>query len=127
MRSNYKTTECYFFAQNRCTRGDECTFKHGDNDHLAPPREQAPPPPIWTVSMPRTDKEEEVELVKNLKITAWMEYPRQHYYCIEGKDDECMKYYTDYILPEFPTNPYFTRIVEEGEGYIKVSRSTTSD
>ena len=65
MRSNYKTTECYFFAQNRCTRGDNCTFKHGDNDHLAPPKKIAP---VWCVSMPRTDKEEEVELVKNLKF-----------------------------------------------------------
>ena len=118
--SNFKTIYCRFFAKNKCNKGDNCTFKHGENDPLAP---KLMPMPVWNVINNQTDN----DLAENLNIKTWIQYPSKYNYHITGPKDECMKYYNEWILTQYPENPYFTRISEEGEDYIKVTRSTTSD
>jgi hypothetical protein len=126
--NNYKTVECVFFTQNRCLKGHNCTFRHGLNDSKAPPRTSPPrfmrPIPHWHANITQKGIDE-IELCKNLKIETWETYPRKFYYRIEGSLEECKQYYNEYILAQFPSNPYFTMITNEGENFIEVSRSTT--
>ena len=121
--SNYKTIQCKFFTQNLCTRGDRCTYRHGDGDVLAP---KAKVPPVWFINT-QTGSEEEQELAQNLSIKAWVEYPHRYNYHISGPKEECLKYFNEWILKQYPFNPYFTKITEEGDHHIKVYRSSTSD
>jgi len=36
----FKTQQCKFFDQGKCTKGSECPFKHGDDDSAAEGLEQ---------------------------------------------------------------------------------------
>ncbi len=123
--SNYKTVECVFFKQNRCIKGDKCTFKHGnESNNKEPPIKFMKPIPHWHANITQKGKNE-IELCKKLSIETWEIYPRKFHYLIHGNIEDCKKYYNEYILHEYPSNPYFTIITNEGENYIEVSRSTT--
>ena len=131
MRSNYKTTECRYYHQGRCNRGDQCTFRHGPSDPKAslspsttwtvplPAAAHSPPPVLWTIGPPH----------QTLTIHTTVDYSyRRYQYYIQGPTrEECLRYYEDTILREYPTNPYFTMIHSEGPNFIHVTRSTTSD
>jgi hypothetical protein len=130
--SSYKTVQCYFFSQDRCLKGDKCTFKHGDSDPLAP-KPPPPPPrrltkqiPLW-MEYATASQLSEFELCKRLEIETCTTYPCRFHYYIKGENKDCMKYYNEYILPQYPTNPYFTRIVTEDQNSMHVTRSTTCD
>ena len=124
MRSTYKTTyyhqghckttECRYYHQGRCNRGDQCTFRHGPSDPKA-----SPPPVQWTAGPPHP----------TLTIHTTVNYSCRNYeYYIQGPTrEECIRYYEDTILRDYPTNPYFTSIDSEGPNFIHVTRSTTSD
>jgi hypothetical protein len=128
--STYKTVECMFYAQDRCLKGDNCTFRHGSDDPKAPQRPQSPPKfmrpiPHWHTNITQKGLDE-IDLCKKLSIETWESYPRQFYYRIRGEVEDCKQYYENYILAEYPSNPYFTKIIKEGNDFIEVSRSTTS-
>ena len=127
---SYKTVQCYFFSQNRCLKGDKCTFKHGENDPLAP----KPPSPNWRkyktldcIINLTENQLAEIELCKRLEIETCTTYPRNFHYYIKGENKDCIKYYNEYILNQYPTNPYFTRIVMDYGNSIHVTRSTTCE
>jgi hypothetical protein len=121
---NFKTVDCVFFKQNRCLKGDRCTFRHGEKDTNTPPVKFMRPIPHWHASITQRGKDE-IELCKKLNIETWETYPRKFYYLIHGNIEDCKKYYNDHILHEYPNNPYFTMITNEGENYIEVSRYTS--
>lgn len=129
IQSNYKIVECYFYKQNRCLKGDNCTFRHGTDDLKSlpppsPPKRFMRPIPHWNANI--TQKvQNEIDLCKLLKIETWETYPRQFHYKIMGSIDDCKKYFYEYIIQDYPENPYFTRITHEGGDFIEVSRSTT--
>ena len=121
--SNYKTVECVFFKQNRCAKGDNCTYKHGTIDKK-PLIKFMRPIPHWHANITQKGNEE-IELCKKIQIETWETYPRKFYYLISGNIEDCKEYYYDYILHDYPTNPYFTMISGEGENHIEVSRSSS--
>jgi len=122
----YKTTECQFFSQNRCLKGDNCTFRHGlDDPKASNPIKFMRPIPHWDACVTIKNKEE-LELSKKLKIETWETYPRNFHYTIRGNITDCKEYFSKYIITEFPENPYFTRISNEGQNFIEVIRSTTA-
>jgi len=160
MRSNYKTTECRYFKQNRCTRGDQCTFRHGPDD---PKAVTVPAPSSYnttttTIQDDEADEkaasqydeyneylaelDEQIQRVRAPAV-AWTPGPphpvltihttvdyscRRYQYYIQGPNhEECLRYYEDTILAQYPSNPYFTRIHSEGHNFLHVTRSTTSD
>lgn len=120
IHSNYKTVDCVFFKQNRCSKGDKCTYKHDNTPDVKFMR----PIPHWHANITQKGYAE-IELCKKINIETWETYPRKFYYLIHGNIEDCKKYYHEFILPEYPNNPYFTMISKEGENYIEVSRSSS--
>ena len=123
---SYRTVPCKFYKENKCKKGNNCTFIHETESKSIVK---------YKIDIPLSAIKNETELLKNIKVYTWVSYPRKVNYEIYGNTQFDVWSYFNIIKEVYPENPYFTKhypiviydISEFNKKYkLLVTRSSTS-